>query len=205
MAARGSGESLRRQQKSGEKGIYLVRCDIDRKEAFKHGVDLVGRHQRSEVSCLHHRFPERYFDVGIAEQHGVTFAGGLAVSGMRPVVAIYSTFLQRAYDQVIHDICVQDLHIVFAMDRAGDAFIERGAPSILKELYGLSSAHISVSFSHQGSAAIHDDDLAGAIPLAHQIEVRFRQVVSFSYTSDRKGLTGRLIHCAPGFFWQVVP
>ena len=68
---------------------------------------------------MHQRFPERYFDVGIAEQHGVTFAGGLAVSGMRPVVAVYSTFLQRAYDQVIHDICVQNLHVVFAMDRAG--------------------------------------------------------------------------------------
>ena len=68
---------------------------------------------------MHQHFPERYFDVGIAEQHGVTFAGGLAVSGMRPVVAIYSTFLQRAYDQVIHDICVQSLHVVFAMDRAG--------------------------------------------------------------------------------------
>ncbi len=68
---------------------------------------------------LHQRFPERYFDVGIAEQHGVTFAGGLAVGGMRPVVAIYSTFMQRAYDQVVHDICVQNLHVVFAMDRAG--------------------------------------------------------------------------------------
>ncbi len=68
---------------------------------------------------MHQRFPERYFDVGIAEQHAVTFAGGLAVSGMRPVAAIYSTFLQRAYDQVIHDICLQDLHVVFAMDRAG--------------------------------------------------------------------------------------
>ncbi len=68
---------------------------------------------------LHQRFPERYFDVGIAEQHAVTFAGGLAVGGLRPVVAIYSTFLQRAYDQVIHDVCMQDLHVVFAMDRAG--------------------------------------------------------------------------------------
>jgi len=68
---------------------------------------------------MHQRFPKRYFDVGIAEQHAVTFAGGLAISGLRPVVAIYSTFLQRAYDQVIHDICVQDLHVVFAMDRAG--------------------------------------------------------------------------------------
>ena len=68
---------------------------------------------------MHQRFPERYFDVGIAEQHAVTFAAGLAVGGLRPVVAIYSTFLQRAYDQVIHDVCMQDLHVVFAMDRAG--------------------------------------------------------------------------------------
>jgi 1-deoxy-D-xylulose-5-phosphate synthase len=68
---------------------------------------------------LHKRFPERYFDVGIAEQHAVTFAGGLAIEGIRPVVAIYSTFLQRAFDQVVHDICVQDLHVIFALDRAG--------------------------------------------------------------------------------------
>jgi 1-deoxy-D-xylulose-5-phosphate synthase len=68
---------------------------------------------------MHQRFPERYFDVGIAEQHAVTFAGGLAVAGLLPVAAIYSTFLQRAFDQVIHDICMQNLHVVFAMDRAG--------------------------------------------------------------------------------------
>lgn len=63
--------------------------------------------------------PERFFDVGIAEQHAVTFAAGLATQGMRPVVAVYSTFLQRAYDQVIHDVCVQNLPVVFAIDRAG--------------------------------------------------------------------------------------
>jgi len=68
---------------------------------------------------LQRRFPERYFDVGIAEQHGVTFAAGLAAAGMRPVAAIYSTFLQRAFDQVIHDVCMQNLHVVFALDRAG--------------------------------------------------------------------------------------
>ncbi|WP_371865553.1 1-deoxy-D-xylulose-5-phosphate synthase [Dictyobacter alpinus] len=68
---------------------------------------------------LHKRFPERYFDVGIAEQHAVTFSGGMAVGGLTPVVAIYSTFMQRAIDQIIHDIAVQDLHVVFAMDRAG--------------------------------------------------------------------------------------
>ncbi len=64
-------------------------------------------------------FPERYFDVGIAEQHALTFAGGLACEGMKPVVAIYSTFLQRAYDQLIHDIALQNLPVVFAIDRGG--------------------------------------------------------------------------------------
>src|SRR6195256_5893589 len=65
------------------------------------------------------QFPERYFDVGIAEQHAVTFAAGLACEGMRPVLGIYSTFLQRGYDQLIHDVCIQNLPIVFALDRAG--------------------------------------------------------------------------------------
>jgi 1-deoxy-D-xylulose-5-phosphate synthase len=65
------------------------------------------------------RFPERFYDIGIAEQHGVTFAAGLALEGMRPVVAIYSTFLQRAYDQIVHDVCLQRVPVVFAMDRGG--------------------------------------------------------------------------------------
>lgn len=65
------------------------------------------------------KFPERYFDVGIAEQHAVTFAGGLACEGAKPVVAIYSTFLQRAYDQLVHDIALQNLPVLFAIDRAG--------------------------------------------------------------------------------------
>ncbi|MCD6255877.1 MAG: 1-deoxy-D-xylulose-5-phosphate synthase [Deltaproteobacteria bacterium] len=64
-------------------------------------------------------FPDRFFDVGIAEQHAVTFAAGLATQGLKPVVAIYSTFLQRAYDQIIHDVCLQDLPVVFAIDRGG--------------------------------------------------------------------------------------
>jgi 1-deoxy-D-xylulose-5-phosphate synthase len=63
--------------------------------------------------------PDRFFDVGIAEQHAVTFAAGLATEGMRPVVAIYSTFLQRAYDQVLHDVCIQNLPVIFALDRGG--------------------------------------------------------------------------------------
>ena len=64
-------------------------------------------------------YPERFFDVGIAEQHAVTFAAGMAVAGMLPVVAVYSSFLQRAYDQIIHDVCLQNLHVIFAVDRAG--------------------------------------------------------------------------------------
>jgi len=65
------------------------------------------------------RFPERFFDVGIAEAHAVTFASGIAKNGFTPVVAVYSTFLQRAYDQILHDVCLQNLHVVFAVDRAG--------------------------------------------------------------------------------------
>ena len=64
-------------------------------------------------------YPDRFFDVGIAEQHGVTFCAGLAVGGLTPVFAVYSSFLQRAYDQLIHDVCLQQLHVVFAVDRAG--------------------------------------------------------------------------------------
>ena len=65
------------------------------------------------------KYPDRFFDVGIAEQHGVTFAAGMATEGYKPVVALYSTFLQRAYDQVIHDVCIESLPVVFALDRGG--------------------------------------------------------------------------------------
>lgn len=64
-------------------------------------------------------YPDRFFDVGIAEQHAVTFAAGLAAGGMKPIVAVYSSFLQRAYDQIVHDVCIQNLPVVFAIDRAG--------------------------------------------------------------------------------------
>ena len=65
------------------------------------------------------RFPDRFFDVGIAEEHAVSFAAGLALGGLVPVVAIYSSFLQRAVDQILHDVCMQKLHVIFAVDRAG--------------------------------------------------------------------------------------
>lgn len=68
---------------------------------------------------FHNLYPERFFDVGIAEEHAVTFAAGLAAGGLKPIVAIYSSFLQRAYDQILHDVCIQNLPVVFAIDRAG--------------------------------------------------------------------------------------
>ncbi|HEV8194301.1 MAG TPA: transketolase C-terminal domain-containing protein, partial [Ktedonobacterales bacterium] len=83
------------------------------------------------LNKLQRALPSRFFDVGIAEQHAVTFAAGMACEGMKPVAAIYSTFLQRAFDQVIHDVCVQNLHVVFPIDRAGlvgeDGHTQQGA------------------------------------------------------------------------------
>ena len=73
----------------------------------------------SKLEAFQKKFPQRCFDVGIAEQHAVTFAAGLATQGMKPVLAIYSTFLQRGYDQLVHDVCRQNLNVVFAVDRAG--------------------------------------------------------------------------------------
>ena len=71
------------------------------------------------LNILQKAMPERYFDVGIAEQQAILFAAGLALEGVKPVAAIYSTFLQRAFDQIVHDVCLQKLNVVFAMDRAG--------------------------------------------------------------------------------------
>ena len=88
-----------------------------------HDVQLVGitpaMREGSGMVEFHQNYPDRYFDVGIAEQHSVTFAAGLACEGLKPVVAIYSTFLQRAYDQLIHDVALQNLDVTFALDRAG--------------------------------------------------------------------------------------
>ncbi|MFM0628110.1 1-deoxy-D-xylulose-5-phosphate synthase [Paraburkholderia xenovorans] len=93
-------------------------CDAAELDARVVGITPAMREGSGMVE-FEKRFPDRYFDVGIAEQHAVTFAGGLAAEGMKPVVAIYSTFLQRAYDQLIHDVALQNLPVVFAIDRAG--------------------------------------------------------------------------------------
>ncbi|MHB1299314.1 MAG: 1-deoxy-D-xylulose-5-phosphate synthase [Burkholderiales bacterium] len=93
-------------------------CDMAEKDERLVGITPAMREGSGMVE-FSERFPDRYFDVGIAEQHALTFAAGLACEGIKPVVAIYSTFLQRAYDQLIHDIAIQNLPVVFAIDRAG--------------------------------------------------------------------------------------
>ncbi|MDB5860195.1 MAG: hypothetical protein JWQ76_3884 [Ramlibacter sp.] len=93
-------------------------CDMAAQDKRLVGITPAMREGSGMVE-FHQRFPDRYYDVGIAEQHAVTFAAGMATEGLKPVVAIYSTFLQRAYDQLIHDVALQDLPVVFALDRAG--------------------------------------------------------------------------------------
>ncbi|MCH9638517.1 MAG: 1-deoxy-D-xylulose-5-phosphate synthase [Betaproteobacteria bacterium] len=93
-------------------------CDMAAKDSRLIGVTPAMR-EGSGLVRFSEEYPDRYFDVGIAEQHAVTFAAGMACDGLKPVVAIYSTFLQRGYDQLIHDVAIQNLPVVFAIDRAG--------------------------------------------------------------------------------------
>jgi 1-deoxy-D-xylulose-5-phosphate synthase len=93
-------------------------CDMAAADKRLVGITPAMREGSGMVE-FHKRFPNRYYDVGIAEQHAITFAAGLACEGLKPVVAIYSTFLQRGYDQLIHDVALQNLPVVFALDRAG--------------------------------------------------------------------------------------
>jgi 1-deoxy-D-xylulose-5-phosphate synthase len=93
-------------------------CDMAATDSRLVGITPAMR-EGSGMVRFHQQYPERYFDVGIAEQHAVTFGAGLATEGMKPVVAIYSTFLQRGYDQLIHDVALQNLDVTFALDRAG--------------------------------------------------------------------------------------
>jgi len=93
-------------------------CDMAELDSRVVGITPAMREGSGMVE-FEKRFPDRYYDVGIAEQHAVTFAGGIAAEGLKPVVAIYSTFLQRGYDQLIHDVALQNLPVVFAIDRAG--------------------------------------------------------------------------------------
>lgn len=129
-------------------------------------------------------YPNRFFDVGIAEAHAVTFAAGLAVGGLRPVVAMYSTFLQRAYDQIIHDVCLQNVPVVFAIDRAGlvgeDGPTHHGSfdLSFLRHIPGLVVAAprdtmalrdlLATALRHDGPMAIRYPRGGGPVPYEHR-------------------------------------
>jgi 1-deoxy-D-xylulose-5-phosphate synthase len=136
---------------------------------------------------FHKRFPSRYFDVGIAEQHAVTFAAGMACERIKPVVAIYSTFLQRAYDQLIHDVAIQNLPVTFALDRAGlvgaDGATHAGAYDIaylrcIPNMAVLTPSDenecrmaLTAAFRHDGPAAVRYPRGAGiGMPLATTLE-----------------------------------
>jgi 1-deoxy-D-xylulose-5-phosphate synthase len=114
--ATGTGGGLPRYQKAFGKGLVELGKVDDRVVAI-----TAGMRDGTSTDLFGEAFPDRFFDVGIAEGHGVTFAAGLATEGIRPVVAIYSTFLQRGFDGIVHDVALQDLPVVFAMDRAGVA------------------------------------------------------------------------------------
>jgi 1-deoxy-D-xylulose-5-phosphate synthase len=115
-------ETGKMEKKAGGKTYTQVfgdwLCDMATADDRLIGITPAMR-EGSGLVAFSEKFPDRYFDVGIAEQHALTFAAGLACEGLKPVVAIYSTFLQRAYDQLIHDICLQNLPVMLAIDRAG--------------------------------------------------------------------------------------
>ena len=143
------------------------------------------------------RFPDRFYDVGIAEAHAVTFAAGLATQGLRPVVAVYSTFLQRAYDEIVHDVCLQNLPVIFAIDRAGlvgedgpthhgvfDLSYLRHIPNIvimepkdeieMKDMFECALSHkgpVAIRFQRGKARPVIDryPDIAGNVPVSFRI------------------------------------
>ncbi|MBQ3967525.1 MAG: 1-deoxy-D-xylulose-5-phosphate synthase [Lachnospiraceae bacterium] len=117
-------------------------------------------------------YPERFFDVGIAEEHAVTFAAGLAGAGMRPVVAIYSSFLQRAYDQILHDVCIQDLPVIFAIDRAGISGPDGETHQGIYDLSYLSSIPNLTILAPKNRWEL-EDALEFAVSYDHPIAIRY--------------------------------
>ncbi len=116
---RETGLPLERKKKAAYTDVFsTVMCKMGARESKLCAV-TAAMPDGTGLKRFRNMYPDRFFDVGIAEAHAVTFAAGLAAGGMKPVVAVYSSFLQRAYDQVIHDVCIQNLPVVFAIDRAG--------------------------------------------------------------------------------------
>ena len=114
-----TGKPLQPKTKASYTDVFSsVMCDLGELEEKLVAI-TAAMPDGTGLKSFSKQFPDRFFDVGIAEEHAVTFAAGLAAGGMKPVVAVYSSFLQRAYDQIIHDVCLQNLPVVFAVDRAG--------------------------------------------------------------------------------------
>ena len=114
-----TGKPLKKKEKATYTDVIsTVMCQLAEKEPKMVAI-TAAMADGTGLSKFAKEYPERFYDVGIAEQHGTTFAAGLAKGGLKPVFAVYSSFLQRAYDQVLHDVCIQNLPVVFAIDRAG--------------------------------------------------------------------------------------
>ena len=114
-----TGKPLKKKEKSTYTDVISsVMCQLAEREPKLVGI-TAAMADGTGLSKFAKEYPQRFYDVGIAEQHGTTFAAGLAKAGLKPVFAVYSSFLQRAYDQVLHDVCIQNLPVVFAIDRAG--------------------------------------------------------------------------------------
>ena len=114
-----TGKPLKKKEKATYTDVISsVMCQLAKKEPKLVGI-TAAMADGTGLAKFAKECPERFYDVGIAEQHGTTFAAGLAKAGLKPVFAVYSSFLQRAYDQVLHDVCIQNLPVVFAIDRAG--------------------------------------------------------------------------------------
>ena len=114
-----TGKPLKKKEKSTYTDVISsVMCQLAEREPKLVGI-TAAMADGTGLAKFAKEFPQRFYDVGIAEQHGTTFAAGLAKAGLKPVFAVYSSFLQRAYDQVLHDVCIQNLPVVFAIDRAG--------------------------------------------------------------------------------------
>ena len=114
-----TGKPLKKKEKSTYTDVISsVMCQLAEREPKLVGI-TAAMADGTGLAKFAKEYPQRFYDVGIAEQHGTTFAAGLAKAGLKPVFAVYSSFLQRAYDQVLHDVCIQNLPVVFAIDRAG--------------------------------------------------------------------------------------
>ncbi len=124
------------------------------------------------------RFPERFFDVGIAEEHAVTFAAGLAAGGFIPIVAIYSSFLQRAYDQIIHDVCIQDLPVIFAIDRAGIVGSDGETHQGIFDLSFLSSIPNMTVMAPKNKWEL-SDMLKFAVKFGHPVAIRYPRGIAY--------------------------